>query len=84
MRQRDQIKELLRSAFRKEFPEDTVDISDGYLDNIHVVVVSRQFDPLSEQDKHDRMWHIIDGTDLSEEEKKLISLVYPISPAEIK
>jgi hypothetical protein len=83
-RSRADVKRILEAAFRDEFPEDTVDISDGYKDNIHVLVVSRQFDGMQEQAKQDRLWGIIDGTGLTEAEKTLISLVMPLSPAEIK
>jgi ribosomal protein S3AE len=83
-RSRDQVKQLLREAFRKRFPNDTVDISDGYKENIHVMVVSREFDEMREDVKRELMWEIIDSTTLSEDEKTLISLVYPVSPAEIK
>ncbi len=38
MRPREEIKTVLESAIRAEFPNDTVDISDGYKDNIHVLV----------------------------------------------
>jgi len=78
------IKKILREAFRKEYPEDTVDVSDGYKDNIHVLVVSRTFDPLTEKQKQDALWKVIDGTDLTDGEKQLISLVYPVSVAELK
>jgi hypothetical protein len=83
-RDREAIKETIRRAFRTRFPQDTVDIADGYRDNIHIMVVSREFDSLTEQGKQDLMWSIIDGTDLTNEEKQLISLAYPISPSEIK
>ncbi|HUS91271.1 MAG TPA: hypothetical protein VM695_05440 [Phycisphaerae bacterium] len=83
-RNREAVMDIIRGAFRREFPEDTVDISDGYKDNIHVLVVSRRFDDLTEQQKQDLMWQIIDGTDLTDDEKRLISLAYPVSPAEIK
>ena len=83
-RSRDEIKKILRGAFRERFPHDTVDISDGYKENIHVMVVSREFDEMRERDKQELMWEIIDGTDLAEDEKTLVSLVYPVSPAEIK
>ena len=83
-RSRNQVKQLLREAFRERFPHDTVDISDGYKENIHVVVVSREFDEMSDREKQELMWEIIDGTDLAEDEKTLVSLVYPVSPAEIK
>lgn len=83
-RSRDQVKRLVYEAFRKHFPEDTVDVSDGYRENIHVMVVSREFDRMREREKQDAMWKIIDKTDLSQDEKGLISLVFPVSPAEIK
>ena len=83
-RPRDEIKSLIEKAFRVRFATDTVDVSDGYQDNIHVMVVSRQLDDMSEAEKQDLMWRIIDGTDLTAPEKALISLVMPVSPSEIK
>ena len=84
-RSRDDIKALLLRAFREEFPDDTVDISDGYKDNVHVLIVSRRFDDLSsEKAKQDMLWNIVDRTVLSDAEKSLISLLMPVSPAEIK
>lgn len=83
-RSRSRIKQTIERAFRAEFPTDTVDISDGYRDNIHILIVSRRFDAMSEADKRDMMWTIIDETDLTDAEKSLISLVMPVSPAEIK
>ncbi len=84
MRARDEIKNVLKKAFRECFPEDTVDVSDGYQENIHVLIVSRKFDGMTEKAKQDLMWDVIDGTILTDEEKQLISLAYPVSPAEIK
>ncbi len=84
MRNRADIKAVLESAFRQEFPHDTVDLSDGYQHNIHVLIVSRRFDAMTEKDKQDALWQIIDGTDLTDAEKALISLVMPVSPAEVK
>jgi len=84
MRNRTEIKTVLEDAFRKEFPKDTVDLSDGYQNNIHVLVVSRRFDGMSEKDKQDVLWGVIDATDLTAAEKVLISLVHPVSPAEVK
>ena len=83
-RSRDAIKQVLYRAFRREFPDDTVDISDGYKENIHVLIVSRRFDDMSEAEKQDLMWRVVDETDLTEPEKQLISLVYPVAVAEIK
>ena len=83
-RSRDQIKRVLYDAFRQEFPHDTVDISDGYKENLHVLIVSRRFDEMTEAQKQDLMWGVVDGTDLTNAEKQLISLVYPVAVAEIK
>jgi stress-induced morphogen len=83
-RPRATLKRVLENAFRREFPHDTVDISDGYQDNIHIVVVSRRFDGMEEQHKQDMMWGIVDRTDLTDDEKGLISLMMPVSPAQIK
>ncbi|HNQ24565.1 MAG TPA: hypothetical protein PKK06_15895 [Phycisphaerae bacterium] len=79
-----QIKKTLAVALRRAFPHDTVDISDGYQSNIHVLVVSRAFDALEEQQKQEYLWKLIDATNLSEEEKQLISLVLPLSPDDVK
>ncbi|HEY8751322.1 MAG TPA: hypothetical protein VIM11_25285 [Tepidisphaeraceae bacterium] len=81
---RDELKQIIRDAFRQRFPHDTVDVSDGYEDNIHVLVVSREFDKMREKQKQDVMWKIIDSTPLTDDQKALISLVFPVSPAEIK
>ncbi len=78
------IKKIIQSALKDEFPYDTVDVSDGYGDNIHILVVSRKFDGLTEQKKQDMLWNIIDSTELPTAEKQLISLVLPLSPSEIK
>lgn len=83
-RSRDQVKKILYGAFRREFPTDTVDISDGFEDLIHVMVVSRRFDKLPSSHQHDWMWRVINRSGLNDAEKELISLVYSISPAEIK
>jgi len=83
-RSRSAIKKILADALRAKFPSDTVDISDGYQGNIHVLVVSRAFDRLSEQGKRNFLWRIIDSTDLTDDEKGLISLILPFSVAELK
>lgn len=84
MRTREEIKKALELAFRQEFPTDTVDISDGYASNIHVLVVSRRFDDMPEAIQRDMMWYLISKAGLDESERALITLALPISPAEIK
>jgi hypothetical protein len=84
MRNRDEIKSALRDRIRREFPTDTVDVSDGYQSNIHVMVVSRKFDPMKEREKQDLLWSLIDDAGLEDAEKQLISLVVPLSPEELR
>jgi hypothetical protein len=83
-RPRDQIKRIVEEALRREFPTDTVDVSDGYKDNIHVLVVSRKFDALDERQQGEMLWSIIDATDLTADEKGLLSLVLAVSPSLLK
>ena len=54
------LKEQMRRAFKKEFPDDTVDVSEDEHGHFQVLVVSRRFDGMAEQDKQDMMWRIID------------------------
>lgn len=79
-----QLKQKIDDILRKRFPGETVDVSDGHGDNIHVVVVSRQFDGLREKEKQDLLWRAIDESDLSDAEKVKISLILPYSPADLK
>jgi hypothetical protein len=74
----------IESAFRAKFPTDTVDVSRGYKDNVHVLVVSRQFDGLSERAKYALLWKIIEHAGLSDPEKDRVSVLLGLSPAEIK
>jgi hypothetical protein len=84
MRKREEIETILEAELRKTFPHDTIDVSDGYQQNIHVVVVSRKFDEMRERDKQDFLWSFIDATDLDADEKNLISLLVPASPEMLK
>ncbi len=76
------IHDVLRGQF-KEFGE-TVDVSDGIGDNIHVVVVSRKFDNMREKEKQGLLWGTIDASDLTDAQKVKISLVLPYSPDDLK
>ncbi|HRI71573.1 MAG TPA: hypothetical protein PK156_45380 [Polyangium sp.] len=54
------------------------------LDSPHIVVVSKKFNDMREKEKLDAVWQIIDGSDLTDAPKTLISLVAPYSPRELK
>jgi hypothetical protein len=81
---RKEVKAVLEGVFRREFPNDTVDVSDGYRDNIHVIVVSRRFDRMAERKRGSLMWSILDRAPLTKDEKLKVSLLYALSPEQIK
>lgn len=79
------LKKRIYDALKTEFPDDTVDVSDGYRDNIHVLVVSKKFDRCSESKKRTLLWEaIIANENLNEDELDKISLLLAYSPKELK
>jgi acid stress-induced BolA-like protein IbaG/YrbA len=80
------LKTKIERILRAQFPQqgETVDVSDGSGDNIHVVVVSRQFDHMREKSKQDLLWGAIDRSDLTDGEKVKISMILPYSPDDLK
>ncbi len=78
------LKKKIEHVLHERFPGETVDVSDGYADNIHVVVVSRQFDGLREKEKQDMLWKAIVEGGLSDAEQVRISLILPYSPGDLK
>lgn len=81
-----ELKTRIERALRTQFPKqgETVDVSDGVGDNVHVVVVSRQFDRMKEKSKQDLLWGAIDRSDLTDAEKVKISMILPYSPDDLK
>ncbi|MEI8078083.1 MAG: hypothetical protein WCH61_00460 [bacterium] len=80
------LKNKIEHILRAQFPQqgETVDVSDGSGDNIHVIVVSRQFDHMREKSKQDLLWGAIDRSDLTDGEKVKISMILPYSPDDLK
>jgi len=78
------LKKKVEDILRSEFPNETVDVSDGHADNIHVVVVSQKFSQMHEKEKQDLLWHAINNSNLADSEKVKISLILPYSPADLK
>jgi hypothetical protein len=83
-RSRAQVKLAIEQALRREFPTDTVDVSDGYKDNIHVLVVSRKFDSMQDRIADEYLWSLIDAAGLTKAERNLLSLVLAVSPSLLK
>lgn len=79
-----QLKNKIEAILSAEFPGETVDVSDGHADNVHVIVVSRRFNDMREKEKQDLLWSAIDRSDLTQAEKVKISLILPYSPRDLK
>lgn len=79
-----QLKKKIETIISAEFPGETVDVSDGHGDNVHVIVVSRKFAGMREKEKQELLWGAIDKSNLSDEEKVKISLILPYSPSDLK
>jgi len=78
------LKRKLETALRAEFPTDTVDVSDGYKGNVHVLIVSRRFDAKSDYERQEMLHQIINGAGLTKAQMGKISLLLAMSPGEIK
>ncbi|HET6250527.1 MAG TPA: hypothetical protein VFE47_22760 [Tepidisphaeraceae bacterium] len=82
-RSRTILKKIIEAALRERFPHDTVEVSDGFEDNIHALVVSKVFDKMTERTKFAHLWKIVEGTDLNDSEKDLITALIAYSPREL-
>ena len=80
------LKTKIERILRAQFPQqgETVDVSDGSGDNIHVIVVSRTFDNMREKSKQELLWGAIDKSNLTDAEKVKISMILPYSPDDLK
>ncbi|MHC4091808.1 MAG: hypothetical protein ACYSUQ_10595 [Planctomycetota bacterium] len=76
----DQIEGILR----QHYPHDTVDVSlSGVRDNIHVIVVSRSLDNMTERQKQEHLWELLKGGGLDSEVLDRISMILPLSLEEL-
>jgi hypothetical protein len=75
-------KNKVTGVFRAAFPDGYVDVSEGYHGRLHVLVVSRDFDGLTEREKQARLWEVA-RQGLAEETPE-ISLLIGYSPEELK
>ena len=47
------------AALRREFPQDTIDTTEGYNGRVHVKVVSRRFNGKPEAEKQQILWDML-------------------------
>ena len=79
---KQKIYDSLKSGYFSE-TTDLVDVSDGFDDLVHVVIVSRKFDGKLARERHDLIWAEL-TKQLSNEEWAHVSLSIGASPEEIK
>lgn len=79
---KQKIRELLRHGAFND-PDDYVLVSDGADDNIHIVIVSPQFEGRRVLEREDMIWNELLGN-LAPEEWGQISLSIGHSPEELK
>ena len=51
--------ERVTEALRREFPQDTIDTTEGYNGRVHVKVVSRRFNGKLEAEKQQILWDML-------------------------
>jgi stress-induced morphogen len=76
------IHDVLKSVYFHD-PDDSVDVSDGPDDSVHLVIVSRKFDGRRMNEKNDLIWSLLTAN-LTADEWGKISLSIGASPEEIK
>lgn len=84
----DRIKAVLKETFKNE-PDTIIDVTpSGVRDNLHVLVVSRRLDPLTEQQKQELLWGALDTAKedgkLSDMDVLRVSMILPVSVSELR
>lgn len=79
---KQKIYDSLKSGYFNE-ATDLVDVSDGFDDLVHVVIVSRKFDGKLARERHNLIWSEL-TKQLSDEEWGHVSLSVGASPEDVK
>ena len=79
---KQRVADALKSAYFGD-SGDLVDVSDGYDDNIHVVVVSRKLGGRRLREKNDLLWSIL-TKELTPADWGKVTLSIGVSPEDIK
>ncbi|WP_435020960.1 hypothetical protein TA3x_002113 [Tundrisphaera sp. TA3] len=79
---KQRIVDVLKQHYFRD-PADLVDVSDGYDDNVHVVIVSRKFDGKRIKEKNDLIWDILSGH-LPPDDWGHVTLSIGVSPEDLK
>ena len=82
----DGLLERIAQVLRKHLSQETiVDVSpSGIRNNLHVLVISRDLDDKTEQQKQEYLWSILEDGGLKKPELQRISLILPLSVDELK
>jgi hypothetical protein len=70
------LSQKIKQNLRRAFPEETVDTRPGYMGRVHVLVVSRRFNGMSERQKQDLFWEILRVESPDEAEAVTVAILY--------
>ncbi|MCK6507762.1 hypothetical protein L6R53_31075 [Myxococcota bacterium] len=56
------LKAKIENALRDRFPKGRVGVFDGYLVNVHVIVVDEAFRGHSDTQRQDLLWEVLEGS----------------------
>lgn len=76
------IKQMLKAEFVATHPGSKIKVSEGWGDNIHVLVVSEAFKGMPAEKRDDMVWPILEK--LPKTEMTHISLCLLLTPEEVK
>lgn len=77
----DRLSTRVEKALRGEFPTDTIELGKGYMGRVHVKIVSRKFNGMSEDEKQTYVWDIL--REHLKEDAQGVSLVIPYATEEL-
>jgi hypothetical protein len=66
----------IKTALRRAFPHDTIETRPGYQGRVHVLVVSSQFNGMTERQKQTLFWDILRHEAAEEAQAVSAAIVY--------
>jgi len=71
----------VEKALRSEFPQDTIDLEEGYQGRIHLRIVSKRFNGMKERSKQSLVREILEGA--LGADAQYVSLILPYGTDEL-
>lgn len=78
------LKVRIEKALRREFPRDTIDVSDGHAGTVNLVVVSRKFDDVPKRERTAMIRRLVEAHDFSKLPIEKLATISTFSPSELR